>query len=97
MPAEVVAGELDALASEYRAYLNKAHRETPHTLYDDVLGVLTAVGMVRVEPHSPTGSDGPDDPAGRAWLVHAAASRFAPRPEVVSTQASLFYAAGEEN
>jgi uncharacterized protein (TIGR02678 family) len=89
VPAAVVAGELDALAREYRAYLNKAHRDAPHTLHNDVHGVLTAVGLVR---------DDPCDPAGPAWLVHAAASRYAPQPEVVesrATQASLFDDADE--
>lgn len=103
VPAGVVAGELDALASEYRTYLNKAHRATPHTLHDDVRGVLTAVGLVRVEPVAPDGSGGPDgggpdDPAGREWLVHAAASRYAPQPEVVESrtaQPSLFDGAEE--
>lgn len=93
VPAEVVACELDTLASEYRTSLNKVHRETPHALHDDVLRVLTAVGLVHVVPHAPDGSGGPDDPAGRAWLVHAAASRYAPQPEVVESrarQASLF-------
>lgn len=105
VPAVVVAGELDALASEYRTYLNKAHRATPHTLHDDVRGVLTAVGLVRVEPVAPDGSVGPDDggphdPAGGAWLVHAAASRYAPQPEVVESRAaqpSLFGGAQERS
>ena len=93
VPAEVVAGELEALATEYHTYLNKAHRETPHALQDDVLAVLTAVGLIRLAPPAPDGSGGPDDPAGRMWLVHAAASRYAPRPVVVGSreaQASLF-------
>jgi uncharacterized protein (TIGR02678 family) len=99
VPAEVVTGELNALAAEYRTYLNKAHRETPHALYDDVLGVLTAVGLVRVEPHAPNDSHdpndshGPNESGGGAWLVHAAASRYAPRPQAVesrSMQTSLF-------
>jgi uncharacterized protein (TIGR02678 family) len=89
VPADVVVVELDALAGEYRSYLNKAHREAPHTLQADVLGVLTAVGLVRADP---------DDPAGPAWQVHAAASRYAPQPEIVDSlvsQASLFDDAAE--
>lgn len=107
VPAEVVADTLAALAGEYRTYLNKAHRETPRALHDDVLAVLTAVGPVRVEA-ADDGADGPasgtDRPAaeggdaGRAWLVHAAASRYAPKPEPIgppSARASLFDGAEE--
>ncbi|MGW5364485.1 TIGR02678 family protein [Actinopolymorpha pittospori] len=93
VPAEVVAGELEALASQYRTYLNKVHREVPHALHDDVLGVLTAVGLVRVEPHAPNFSGGPDKEGGRAWLVHAVASRYVPHPVTAGSgarQASLF-------
>lgn len=100
VPPEVVAGELATLSSIYQAYLNKAHRESPHTLHDDVLGVLTAVGLVRVDSYTADGVRGPADPAGPAWLVHAAASRYAPRPEVVepgAAQASLFDHAEEGN
>lgn len=90
VPAEVVAGELDALAGEYRTYLNKAHRETPHALYDDVLGVLTAAGLIRVEPSERADSD------GGAWLVHAAASRYTPHAEVVESRQSALFGDGEE-
>jgi uncharacterized protein (TIGR02678 family) len=98
VPAKVVASELDALAGDYHTYLNKAHRETPHALYHDVLGVLTSVGLVRVELPAPDGSGGPGAGGDSAWLVHAAASRYAPRPEVVESrarQASLFDDADE--
>lgn len=93
VPVEVVAGELDALASEYRSYLNKVHRETPHALHKDVFGVLTAVGLVQMAPPASDPDGGSDDAAARAWLVHAAASRYAPQPETMespATQASLF-------
>lgn len=76
VPSDVVTSELAVLAGEYRTYLNKAHRDTPQVLHDDVRGVLTAVGLIRVEPD------------GAAWLVHAAASRYAPRPEVVESRAA---------
>lgn len=89
VPVEVVAGELDALATEYQAYLNKAHRETPHTLHDDVLGVLVAVGLVRVE----TSEQG--DSRDGAWLVHAAASRYAPRPEMAESRQTALFGDGE--
>lgn len=85
VPAEVVSDELDLLAAEYRTYLNKAHKQAPHMLYDDVRAVLTSIGLIRVEPAEPVGS------GSEAWLVHAAASRYAPQPEALeSTQASLF-------
>lgn len=93
VPAEVVTDELQALAREYHHYLNRTHRETPHSLYEDVLAVLTSVGLVRVAPPAEGGES--EDPAGGSegptWLVHAAASRY--RPEVIRlpfVQASLF-------
>lgn len=89
VPVEVVAGELGALATEYRVYLNKAHRETPHTLHDDVLDVLVAVGLVRVETSARAES------SGGAWLVHAAASRYAPRAEVADSRQTALFGDGE--
>lgn len=89
-PAEVVEGELNVLAGKYGTYLNKAHRDNPDTLHAEVLGVLTAVGLVRIAPQDTNGADGSAEPA---WLIHAAVSRYWPRPEAVEPrtgQASLF-------
>ncbi|WP_020496938.1 TIGR02678 family protein [Sciscionella marina] len=80
VPVEVVTGELDALATEYRVYLNKPHRENPDKLHAEVFEVLNAMGLVRLA----SGALGPE------WLVHAVAARYAPQPEVVGPQASLF-------
>ena len=74
----VTGGELE------EAYLANAvfdaHREDPEAAYDEAVGVLCDVGLVR------------RDSGG--LLVHAAAARYAPRPELIaagpSGERSLF-------
>ena len=71
----------DRVLATWRRGLRKNHREHPDTAYADALTALTAMGLVRREEGS--------------VLLHAAAARYAPRPEFVTTpgpsgEASLF-------
>jgi uncharacterized protein (TIGR02678 family) len=61
----------DRVFAAWQRGLRKAHRENPDMVYGEALDVLTAVGLVR------------RDPGG--LLVHAAAARYAPHPEFVTT------------
>jgi hypothetical protein len=59
--------------------LRKAHRENAGLVYDEAIDVLVEAGLMRREP------------GGLA--VHAAAARYAPRPELLaaaSGELSLF-------
>jgi uncharacterized protein (TIGR02678 family) len=71
----------DRVFATWRRGLRKDHRENPDAVYDEALGILSAVGLVR------------RDEGG--VLVHAAAARYAPRPELMAAagpagQRSLF-------
>lgn len=55
--------------THWRQGLRKAHREDPEAVYQEAVAVLVAAGLVRLEAGS--------------LLVHAAAARYAPRPELI--------------
>ena len=61
----------DRVFARWRRGLRKAHREDPDSVFDEALRILASVGLVRR-------TDG-------AVLVHAAAARYAPRPELVTS------------
>ena len=74
----------DRVFANWRRGLRKGHRENPDAVYEEALAILSDAGLVRREE--------------RAVLVHAAAARYAPRPELLVApgargQRSLF---GEE-
>jgi len=72
----------DKIIARWSSGLRKAYRESPDVAYTDAIDLLVAVGLVRRD--------------GSGLLVHAAAARFAPRPELSAGpagQRSLF----EEN
>ncbi|WP_332603727.1 TIGR02678 family protein [Arthrobacter sp. S2(2024)] len=71
----------DRVFAAWQRGLRKAHRDDPDSVYDEALTVLTAAGLVR------------RDEGG--LFVHAAAARYAPRPELLgaagpSGERSLF-------
>ena len=59
----------DRVFANWRRGLRKAHRENPDAVYDEALEVLIDAGLVRLD----TGG----------LLVHAAAARYAPKPEML--------------
>ena len=61
----------DRVFRTWRRGLRKAHQADPDALWAEALGILAATGLVRDE--------------GPTLLVHAAAARYAPRPELVTT------------
>ncbi len=61
----------DRVFATWHRGLRKSHRENPDSVYAEALELLTAVGLVRA--------------AHGDLAVHAAAARFAPRPEFVTT------------
>lgn len=64
----------DRVFDRWNRGLRKAHRENPDLAYQEAIAVLGEIGLVRrVEG---------------ALLVHAAAARYAPRPELVSNSQS---------
>lgn len=62
----------DQVFAAWRTGLRKSYRERPDDAYTDAIDLLIAMGLVRIE-------DG-------AVLVHAAAARYAPRPELVTSR-----------
>ena len=62
----------DRIFAAWQRGLRKAHREDPDSVYDEALAVLTAAGLIR------------HDEGG--LLVHAAAARYAPRPELIRAE-----------
>jgi len=64
----------DRVFDRWSRGLRKAHRENPDLAYQEAIAVLVEIGLVRRV-------DG-------ALLVHAAAARYAPRPELVSNSQS---------
>lgn len=70
---------IDRIVATWRKGLRKAYQENPDAAYADAVGILADAGVVRFDASS--------------LLVHAAAARYAPRPELVSPSAgqrSLF-------
>ncbi|MDQ1250294.1 MAG: hypothetical protein QG597_4673, partial [Actinomycetota bacterium] len=63
----------DRVFANWRPGLRKAHRENPDAVYEEALEVLVEAGLVR------------HDTGG--LLVHAAAARYAPRPELLAAAA----------
>lgn len=59
----------DQVFAAWREGFRKAHRDDPGGLYDEAIGLLDASGLVR--------RDGPN------LLIHAAAARYAARPELL--------------
>ncbi|HYN28479.1 MAG TPA: TIGR02678 family protein [Dermatophilaceae bacterium] len=59
----------DAVLASWRSGFKKAHREDPAALLEEALGVLEEMGLVRRSP---------------SLELHACASRFVPRPELVA-------------
>ena len=81
LAASTVRQAGDRVFAAWRRGLRKDHRENPDAVFDEALGILSAVGLLRRD-------DG-------AVLIHAAAARFAPRAELLaaagpSGQRSLF-------
>ncbi|MDF1604061.1 TIGR02678 family protein [Nocardioides sp. YIM 152315] len=70
----------DRVFSTWRRGLRKEHRDHPDVVFEEAVDVLVEAGLVRKDP------DG--------LLVHAAAARYAPRPELLaagpSGERSLF-------
>lgn len=60
----------DRVFSAWQRALRKVYRENPDAVYEEALGLLTAMGLLRRDQG--------------ALLVHAAAARYAPRPELVT-------------
>jgi uncharacterized protein (TIGR02678 family) len=70
----------DRVFSTWRRGLRKDHRENPDVVFEEAVDVLLEAGLVRKDPNG--------------LLVHAAAARYAPRPELLaagpSGERSLF-------
>ena len=70
----------DRVFSTWRRGLRKDHRENPDAVFDEAVDVLVDAGLVRKDSNG--------------LLVHAAAARYAPRPELLaggpSGERSLF-------
>lgn len=60
----------DRVFATWQRGLRKLHRDDPDLVYDEALTILTAAGLVRRD-------DG-------GLLVHAAAARYAPRPQLLA-------------
>ena len=69
--ASTARSAADRLFRTWRRGLRKAHQADPEALWAEALAILAATGLVRDE--------------GSTLLVHAAAARYAPRPELVTT------------
>ncbi|GAB7006863.1 hypothetical protein JCM18899A_43360 [Nocardioides sp. AN3] len=77
--ASTARSAADRIVVTWRKGLRKAYQEDPNAAYADAVGILEAAGLVRQEESS--------------LLVHAAAARYAPRPELITApggQRSLF-------
>lgn len=72
VPSSTARTAADRVFSAWQHGLRKAHRENPDEVYREALVILGAVGLVRRD-------DG-------GLLVHAAAARYAPRPELLTTR-----------
>ena len=70
----------DRIFSTWRRGLRKDHRENPDGVFEEAVDVLVDAGLVRKDPNG--------------LLVHSAAARYAPRPELLaagpSGERSLF-------
>ena len=69
--ASTARSAADRVFRTWRRGLRKAHQADPDALWAEALVILAATGLVRDE--------------GSTLLVHAAAARYAPRPELVTT------------
>lgn len=69
--ASTARSAADRVFRTWRRGLRKAHQADPDALWTEALAILAATGLVRDE--------------GSTLLVHAAAARYAPRPELVTT------------
>ncbi|SOC53607.1 TIGR02678 family protein [Ornithinimicrobium cerasi] len=69
--ASTARSAADRVFRTWRRGLRKAHQADPDALWDEALAILGATGLVRDE--------------GSTLHVHAAAARYAPRPELVTT------------
>jgi uncharacterized protein (TIGR02678 family) len=80
VPSAVVDRAAAEVFAAWGSGLRREHRESPAMVRAEALGVLAAMGLVRVH--------------GEQWLVHAAAARYAARPVLAaaapSGEASLF-------
>jgi len=72
LPASTARMAGDRVFAAWRLGLRKSHRDNPDEVYEQALAVLRAAGLVR------------SDEGG--LLVHAAAARYAPRPELLTTR-----------
>ncbi|MGF1646252.1 MAG: TIGR02678 family protein [Kineosporiaceae bacterium] len=89
VPRAAVDQAHGAVHEARRAGLRKEHREDPAALLREVEGLLSAVGLIRVDPPAPGGPSGSGAPGG--WRVHAAAARYAPQVEPASTVAEQLW------
>jgi uncharacterized protein (TIGR02678 family) len=63
----------DRVFANWKRGLKKAHRENPDAVFEEALEVLVEAGLIRI------------DVGG--LLVHAAAARYAPKPELIAARA----------
>lgn len=63
-------GAADRVFNTWRRGLRKDHREDPDLVLNEAVEVLVEAGLVRMDPNG--------------LLVHAAAARYAPRPELLA-------------
>ncbi|MDR6415539.1 TIGR02678 family protein [Pseudarthrobacter sulfonivorans] len=69
LAASTVRQASDRVYNAWQQGLRKAHRDNPESVHEEALAVLIAAGLVR--------------PYEGGLLVHAAAARYAPRPELL--------------
>lgn len=72
IPTSTARTAADRVFAEWRHGLRKAHRDNPDEAYEQALSILAAMGLVT------------SDDTG--LLVHAAAARYAPRPDLLTTR-----------
>lgn len=72
IPTSTARTAADRVFDAWRVGLRKAHRDNPDEAYEQAVAILVAAGLVRVE--------------ASGLLVHAAAARYAPRPELLVTR-----------
>lgn len=64
----------DRVFGTWRRALRKDHRENPDVVFEEAVVVLVEAGLVRTDPNG--------------LLIHAAAARYAPRPELLAAAPS---------
>lgn len=67
-------GAADRVFNTWRRGLRKDHRDDPDLVFNEAVEVLVEAGLVRMDPNG--------------LLVHAAAARYAPRPELLAASPS---------